>query len=123
MKLPASLVLAGALAVAHAALAHHSSVPWYDLEAEQITVTGIVTDFQFINPHVFIILDVTNEAGAVEEWRVESTSKNRLLRVGWTEDSIMVGQKVTATGFPARKGLGIDCEKLVVEDGSLVWER
>jgi hypothetical protein len=103
--------------------AHHSSVPWYDLEADQISVTGVVTEFQFINPHVYIILDVTTAAGTVEEWKVESTSKNRLLRIGWTEDTIRVGQTVTATGFPARKGNGIDSEKIVVEDGSVEWER
>jgi hypothetical protein len=123
MKLAATVVMAGALIVPLTTGAHHSSVPWYDLMADQVTVTGVVTDFQFINPHVYIFVNVTNEDGTVEEWRIESTSKNRLLRSGWTEDSIKVGQTVTATGFPARNGNGIDCEKLVVEGGSLVWER
>ena len=103
--------------------AHHSSVPWYDLDADHISVTGVVTEFQFINPHVYIILDVTAEDGSVEEWRIESTSKNRLIRAGWSEDSIKVGQTVTATGFPARQGNGIDSEHIVVEDGSLEWGR
>jgi hypothetical protein len=46
-----------------------------------------------------------------------------LIRSGWTESSIAVGQTVTARGFPARNGNGIDCERLEVEGGSLVWER
>ena len=104
-------------------VAHHSSIPWYDLEADQISVTGVVTEFQFINPHVYIILDVQQSDGVVEEWRIESTSKNRLLRAGWTADSIQVGQTVTATGFPARKGNGIDSEHIVAEDGTLEWGR
>lgn len=123
MKIPAAWVIAVTISAPYVAGAHHSSVPWYDLEADQVSVTGVVTEFQFINPHVYIILDVTNDDGAVEEWRIESTSKNRLVRSGWTENSIKVGQTVTATGFPARNGNGIDCEKLVAEDGSLVWER
>ena len=111
------LVISGSVA------AHHSSIPWYDLQADQITVTGVVTEFQFINPHVYIILDVEKVDGTVEEWRIEGTSKNRLIRVGWTEDSIRVGQTLTATGFPARRGNGIDTEKIVLEDGSLEWGR
>ncbi len=82
----------------------------------------MVTEFQFINPHVYIILDVVNADGTVEEWKIESTSKNRLIRIGWTENTIQAGQTVTATGFPARQGNGIDSEKIVVEDG-VEWER
>ena len=114
----AGMLLAGSLSVAH-----HSSIPWYDLDADQISVTGVVTEFQFINPHVFIILDVTNADGSIEEWRIESTSRNRLIRQGWTENMIRPGQVVTATGFPARKGNGIDGERIVVDDGALIWER
>ena len=106
-----------------AAQAHHSSIPWYDLNADQVTVTGIVTEFQFLNPHVYIFVTVTRADGVAEEWKLEGTSRNRLLRIGWTEDSIKLGQTVTATGFPAWKGNGIDTEKLVVDNGSLVWER
>lgn len=113
----------GVLLVPTAVAAHHSSVPWYDLEADQISVTGVVSEFQFINPHVLIILDVTAEDGTVEQWRIESTSKNRLIRVGWTESTISVGQTLTATGFPARQGNGIDSEKIVAADGSLEWSR
>jgi hypothetical protein len=123
MKAWTAICFLGAALATAGAQAHHSSVPWYDLEADQISVTGVVTEFQFINPHVYVILDVVNADGTVEEWKIESTSKNRLIRIGWSEDSIRVGQTVTATGFPARQGNGIDSEKIVVEDGSLEWER
>lgn len=104
-------------------VAHHSSIPWYDLEADQITVRGVVKEFQFVNPHVYIIIDATNSDGSVEEWKIESTSRNRLIRIGWTADSVKVGQTITATGFPAWKGNGIDSERIVVEDTGLVWGR
>lgn len=123
MRLLTTFAMFGALLISGSGVAHHSSIPWYDLEADQITVTGVVTEFQFINPHVYIILDVPKDDGAVEEWRIESTSKNRMIRAGWAEDSILVGQTVTATGFPARQGNGVDSEKIVVEDGLLEWGR
>jgi len=121
-KLCVLLALVGPL-LPGALIAHHSSVPWYDLEADQISVTGVVTEFQFINPHVDIMLDVTRADGTVEARRIESTSKNRLIRTGWSEDTIRVGQTLTATGFPARQGNGIDSEKIVAADGSLEWSR
>lgn len=123
MRTSKARVALGVLLVPTAVAAHHSSVPWYDLEADQISVTGVVSEFQFINPHVLIVLDVTAEDGAVEQWRIESTSKNRLIRIGWTESTISVGQTLTATGFPARQGNGIDSEKIVAADGSLEWSR
>ena len=123
MRRSAAAALCAALLVPAIAVAHHSSVPWYDLEAEQISVTGVVREFQFINPHVYLYLDVRRANGTVEQWKIESTSKNRLIRLGWTEDSIKVGQTVTATGFPARQGNGIDSEEIIVEDGSLKWAR
>jgi len=123
MRSLTAFVIFSVLLVCGRAGAHHSSIPWYDLEADQITVTGVVTEFQFINPHVYVILDVLQADGSIEEWRIESTSKNRMIRAGWAEDSIRVGQSVTATGFPARSGNGIDSEKIVVEGGLLEWGR
>jgi hypothetical protein len=123
MRTAVALTILFMFGVTGNARAHHSSIPWYDLQADQISVTGVVTEFQFINPHVYIIIDVTRPDGMLEEWKLESTSKNRLLRIGWTENSIKVGQTVTATGFPARIGNGVDSEKIVVDDGALMWER
>ncbi|MCY3731566.1 MAG: DUF6152 family protein [Rhodospirillaceae bacterium] len=116
-------LIAAASVVFATAEGHHSSVPWYDLQADPVTVTGVVKEFQFINPHVYIILDVARDDGTVEEWKIESTSRNRLIRIGWTEDSIRAGQTVTATGFPAWEGNGVDSERIVVDDGALIWER
>ena len=66
-------------------------VPRYDLNADQIAVTGVVREFPFINPHVCILIDVTG---------ADST--------------------VAATGFPARKGNGVDTEEIIVGHGVLV---
>ncbi len=47
------------------ALAHHGWAPHYDGNAH-VTVTGVITSFEFVNPHAFVYLDVVNEAGGTE---------------------------------------------------------
>jgi len=61
--------------------AHHGEVN-YDTE-KVVSVKGIVTDFQFINPHVQIFLDVKNDKGEIEKWSCEARSPIMLVRVGW----------------------------------------
>src|ERR1700722_8135587 len=68
------------------ALAHHSSAA-FDLE-HRITVKGTVTKFEWANPHAFIYLDVKNQSGVVEPWRVEGNSPNMLSRAGWKKEMI-----------------------------------
>jgi Family of unknown function (DUF6152) len=67
-------------------------------------VTGTVTEFHFVNPHVLIHWTAKDEEGNVQNWQGELTSPNRLLRVGWTKDSIKPGEPITLTGFQARNG-------------------
>lgn len=86
------------LTVAHAH-AHHAFSPVYD-EAKRITVSGTVKEFRFINPHAMMTLDVTDEKGRVVVWTVEFAGRLNLTEVGWTEKSILPGDKVTVTGNP-----------------------
>ena len=66
------------------AFAHHGTAN-YDT-TKSVTVKGAVTNFQFINPHVIISLDVKDDKGHVENWQGALTSPNRLTRTGWTKD-------------------------------------
>ena len=50
--------------------AHHSISAVYD-SRKQVTVTGTVREFQFVNPHPWIGLDVPGDGGSVERWRLE----------------------------------------------------
>ena len=65
------------------ASAHHGAAA-YDV-GNTITVTGTVTDFEFVNPHVIISIDVKDSSGKVAQWKGELTSPNRLSRAGWTK--------------------------------------
>jgi hypothetical protein len=88
--------------------AHHGGAA-YD-SRETVTVTGAVTDFQFVNPHVLIYIAVTGEDGEVVEWSGELTSPNRLARmaqpgsVRWHKEILKPGDMIELTGNPAVSG-------------------
>jgi Family of unknown function (DUF6152) len=82
--------------------AHHSSAA-FDLE-HSVSVKGTVTVFEWSNPHAFIYLDVKDEKGSDEQWRVECNSPNMLTRVGWTRGMIKAGDQLSVSGAPAKNG-------------------
>ena len=88
----------GALIVGDHAFAHHGRASYSE---EIVTLEATVTDFRFINPHVQIYFDVTNEAGEVEHWQGELTAPNRLARAGWTKSTFVAGDQ--ATDFRVRR--------------------
>jgi hypothetical protein len=90
------------LVVSLPVFAHHSSSA-FDLE-HSVTVKGTVTVFEWSNPHAFIYLDVKDDKGNAEAWRVECNSPNMLTRVGWTREMIKAGDQLTVSGAPAKNG-------------------
>ena len=95
-------LFAGVLLLAGAAFAHHGTAN-YDT-SKMINVKGVVTDFQFVNPHVQIVMDVKEDNGKVKSWSGELTSPNRLSRLGWTKSSIKAGDVITIGGYPTKSG-------------------
>lgn len=83
--------------------AHHSFVMLFD-PAQSVTVSGVVTEFQFIAPHAYIRIDVTDDSGAVTEWELETTSPGQLIRAGLTPDVLNIGDEISAIGNPTRDG-------------------
>jgi len=83
------------------AAAHHSFAVFFDGQ-KSISITGVVKEFQFVNPHGLIKLVVANPDGTTDEWRFETNSPSILRRRGWTPESLKVGEKVTIDGWPAR---------------------
>jgi Family of unknown function (DUF6152) len=96
----AFLLLFACLAASQPLAAHHSSAS-YDQE-HPITLKGAVTSFEWTNPHVFIYLDVKNDDGSVEPWRIEGNSPNMLSRAGWKKEMLNVGDQITVSGSPAK---------------------
>jgi len=83
------------------ASAHHSFA-MFDI-ANPITLTGVVTDFEWTNPHSYIELDVP-EGSATKHWSIELGSTSILQRGGWKFSTIKKGDKVTAVVGPLRNG-------------------
>ncbi len=95
--------LAGLLAAAVPALAHHSFAAEYDVK-QPIKLTGTVTKIEWTNPHCFFYIDVKTETGKVENWALELGNPNALLRNGWTPNSVKIGDEVTVEGTRAKDG-------------------
>lgn len=85
------------------AAAHHSFSAIFDA-SKPVTVTGTVTRVEWMNPHTWIYLDAKADGGAAEAWAFELGSPNRLMRYGWSQDSLTAGTRVTITGSRARDG-------------------
>jgi len=87
------------------ALAHHGGGA-YDT-AHPMTMTGIVKEFLFIQPHPLITLEVKDDQGAVTEWSVEMTAPNHLVHYGWNGHKLKAGDQITVVGAPSKNGLKV----------------
>ncbi len=96
------IAVASALALAVPAWAHHSHVHYE--KGETITVSGIVTEIQWINPHTWFFITVTGEDGQAQEWALESGAPSQLIRRGWVRERIEPGDTITALVRPVRGG-------------------
>jgi hypothetical protein len=81
--------------------AHHAISAFYD-SSRPATVEGAVTQFQFINPHPFLLVGVTRGGESVT-WRMEMDNRGELARVGVTADTFVPGDRVVVTGSLARE--------------------
>jgi len=98
-----TLLLAGLmLACAAAGNAHHSFAA-FD-RTKQVTLTGVVREFQWTNPHAWIQLVVTDEQGREIEWGAECGSPNMMARTGWKRTTLAPGDRVTAVVNPLLDG-------------------
>jgi hypothetical protein len=103
----AAMTAAIGLAVVEAPVLAHHGAGVFEPEIE-VTVSGTVTQFQFVNPHVLISMTVKGEDGKEVTWGGELTSPNRLARmegaVKWHKSILTPGDTITMTGHPARNG-------------------
>jgi hypothetical protein len=86
-----------------ATLSAHHSFAAFDMSKEQ-TITGVVSRFDWTNPHTFIWVEVTNDKGQVETWAIEGMSPNYLGRRGWSKNSVKPGEKITVSIRPLKEG-------------------
>ena len=94
---------AGILMAAAPLLAHHSFSAEYD-SAKRVTLKGIVSKVDWMNPHVYFYIDVKDDSGAITNWALEMGPPNGLQRSGWTRNTIKVGDEVIVDGTLAKDG-------------------
>ena len=84
------------------ARAHHSFEAEYD-SRRPITLTGVVTKLDWINPHAYVFLDAKGEDGTVKNYRIEMGPPYALVRGGWKRDTLKIGDTVTVEGAAVAK--------------------
>ena len=97
----ARLLLAATALVAGAAAAHHSTA-MFDMNKD-VVLTGTIKEFQWTNPHTWVVLTVPNGA-ATDEYGIEGMSPNYLARNGWDKHTLRPGDKVVMTIHPLKDG-------------------
>jgi len=117
----ASVFLAGAVFLTAGAAAAHHSAAMFDLTRTE-TIQGVVTKYQWTNPHGFLFVSV-EEGGKVSEYSIELTSPNLAMRRGWRPTSLKAGDKVSVVLNPFRDGAkGGRIFSVTTPDGKVLTE-
>src|SRR5713226_5610264 len=82
--------------------AHHSAT-MFD-STKEVTLEGTVKEFQYSNPHSWLLVDVTNKDGSVTTWGFEAEGPGVLMRNGIHKADFTPGTKLTITGHPMKNG-------------------
>ncbi len=117
-----SLLFAAILMVGGPALAHHGSGVSYDL-SKVVTMEGTVTEFQWRNPHVYVMYDVKDAQGNVVNWGAETHAPVVCENQDhWTKSTLKPGDKITIGIFPSKIGTprGLLAKIVMVDDGKVI---
>ena len=88
------------------AFAHHAFAAEYDID-KPITLKGILTKVEWINPHGWVYVDVKDASGKVVNWTIEFGAPNALLRRGFRKTDFPVGEEVEVKGYLAKSGKAV----------------
>lgn len=97
-----STVCLGLFLAASIASAHHNTGAVFDLD-QDVTFEGTVSRYEWKNPHLYFYVETKDAAGANVVWRIEAGPLAIMRRLGWAQDSLVVGERVTVTGNPSRR--------------------
>jgi hypothetical protein len=99
--------------------AHHGAAA-YDT-SQTTTLKGTVVEFDFINPHCQLFINVADDSGKSDKWDGEFTNPGVLHRRGWTKEMFKPGDQITLTGNRAKNGANVlRVLKLELADGKVI---
>jgi hypothetical protein len=114
-------VFAMGLLSAASMFAHHSFSAEFDA-SKTVTLKGNVTKVDWLNPHIWIYLDVKDNAGKVAHWQCEGGAPNSLTRNGWTKNDLKQGDAVTINGTLAKDASNTcNASQVALPDGRRVF--
>ena len=110
------IVALSVLLMGASASAHHSFSSEYDA-SKPVTLNGVVTKVEWMNPHVYFYVNVKDDTGKVNNWALEMGAPSGLQRQGWTRNTLQVGDIVKVEGSAARNGTKLANARNVYKDG------
>ncbi len=111
-------VLAIVFLFAGTIFAHHGAAGY---EPSQITIKGTIVEFDFINPHCQMFLNVADDTGKITKWDGEFTTPGTLRRRGWTKEMFKPGDQIKLIGNRAKNGTNLlRVLKLQLADGRVI---
>ena len=103
LRLSAMAIAAAVAAIAAGSASAHHSTAMFDMQ-KSVVLEGTIKEFQWTNPHTWIVFDVPNASGGVDEYGIEGMSPNYLARSGWDKHTLSSGEKVELTIHPLKDG-------------------
>jgi hypothetical protein len=117
--LTCAAVVAVACLMGPLAEAHHSNSAFYVTKV--ITIKGVVKEFKWSNPHVWVIVAVDDGKGTKVDWKAEGRPPGILARAGWTPKSLQIGETVTIDLSPAKDDSASGLiARVTKEDGTIL---
>jgi len=121
MKAKLGVFAIALVAAAVPMLAHHSFSAEFD-NSKPVSLKGTVTKIDWLNPHIWIYLDVKDDSGKVASWQCEGGPPNTLTRNGWTKNDVKKGDAISVSGTHAKDATNTcNATSIVLADGRKVF--